>query len=104
MKNESATVDKVHRLLKEREKVASCVAQAYTSAATYLSALSIDNMFEVLYNCTCKQPVIDAVSLLSTVTWASVFATAHIQTEIFSQVSTAYTERRSLNSPFVLTL
>lgn len=61
VKNESATVDKVHRLLKEREKVASCVAQAYTSAATYLSAHSIDNMFEVFYNCTCKQAVVDVV-------------------------------------------
>ena len=48
VKNDSATKDKVHDLLQEREKLASCVAQVYTSAATYLSAITIDNMFEVL--------------------------------------------------------
>jgi hypothetical protein len=47
VKNEAATVDKVHRLLQEREKLASCTARAYTSSATYLTALSIDNMFEL---------------------------------------------------------
>lgn len=55
VKNEAATVDKVHRLLQEREKLASYAAQAYTSAATYLSALSVDNMFEVLCIVWCLQ-------------------------------------------------
>ena len=41
-------MDKVQRLLQEREKLASWAAQAYTFAANYLSAITIDNMFEVL--------------------------------------------------------
>ena len=50
-------MEKVHRLLQEREKLASSVAQAYTSASTYLAALSVDYMFEVLpHQSLCPVP------------------------------------------------
>ena len=47
VKNEAITEKKVHDLLQERQELARCVAQAYTFAANYLTAISVENMFEV---------------------------------------------------------
>ncbi|CAI8006132.1 Zinc finger ZZ-type and EF-hand domain-containing protein 1 [Geodia barretti] len=47
VKNEAITEKKVHDLLQERQELARCVAQAYTFAANYLTAISVENMFEL---------------------------------------------------------
>lgn len=51
VKNDGVTVDRVHGLLQEREHLASSVALVYSYIFTYLSALTIDNMFEVWTAC-----------------------------------------------------
>ena len=85
MKNEAATVDKVHHLLQEREKLASCTARAYTSAATYLTALSIDNMFEVF---TVPMYIMHSVNIVDpTATRTGVPPTADVQAKAFPHVS-----------------
>jgi len=55
VKNDGVTVDRVHGLLQEREHLASSVAQVYNYIFTFLSAISLDNMFEVGTACCLTQ-------------------------------------------------
>ena len=66
VKTDAISVEKVHRLLKERETLACVVAKAYTFASEYLITFSIDYMFEVqyVYQSMCPASLTRACALL----------------------------------------